>query len=244
MLPQALLLAALAADPVPSFPPAAAAPQAAAPGLTLSSASRSPDPVLLPPVSVFDAQGLGDHRLGFAFGFGFPYVQALAAFSALDALDAQLTVDTVYGAATQLGLGAKLRLVQSDTTAFALRLRGEAAWFRTPASSEDHGVRYVTGLRNYALEPELIFSTRRMSGALWVDLGVQVTFDLEPQTTGPLSGDPGDFRGGANAHLEVGGELASSALLHAYGVLGVQAHFNPGDFPLIPYLTVGFSFPG
>lgn len=194
---------------------------------------------------MLDAGGLGQGNLGFAFAFGFPWVMAQAGVGVLDRLDLHLVATTPYGAALQVGLGPQLRLAGGrDGFALALRLRGQAAVFRTRALAEETGVRYVTGMRNFGIEPSLVASVRGRLGSAWAAVRYQGTFDTEPVALGPLAGNPGTWRYGSNLALHVGGELAPSGPLHLFADAALEFHLSGRDFPVIPTLLVGFTFPG
>jgi hypothetical protein len=196
------------------------------------------------PFALLDADTVGDHRLAFGFGAGFPYVQAMAAYNVLDGLDADLNVDSLYGVATQVSLGPKLRMVRGDGVAFALEVQGQYCWFRTPASQESQGARYITGLRNLGLQPQALLSYKARYGSLFATAFYQGTFDLEPVSQGPLTGNPGSWSYGSNLGFHLGGELAPGGLIHAYGIVGLDFHLRSGDFPVLPVIELGFSFPG
>jgi len=197
----------------------------------------------LEPASLFDADSLGGNRLAFAFGAGFPYVQAAVGLNLLEGLDADLNLDSLYGVATQLSLGPKLRLAHAGGLALAAEVQGQWAVFRTSAAAEKTGARYLTGLRNFGVQPQLVVSYRGHYGSIFASAIYQGTFDLEPQSSGPLQGDPGAWTYGSNLGFHLGGELAPSGVVHAYGVVGLDFHLRQADFPVLPVVELGFTFP-
>jgi hypothetical protein len=197
----------------------------------------------LPTNSLLDAQALGAGNLRFAVGAGFPYVQAQAGVGASSRLDVDFEVDSLYGAATQLGLGPKLRLFGDSSFALALRLRGQWTAFRNPAFDEtSKSARHITGLRNWGIEPALVLSARGRAGSIFGIARYQETYATEPDLGGPLSG-PGP-RWGANLGFYLGGELNNASLVHLYGLVGVDLHLRSGDAPAMPRAELGITFPG
>jgi hypothetical protein len=197
----------------------------------------------LEPFSLLDGDTLGSGRLAFAFGAGFPWVQAMAGYNIAGLLDVDLNVDSLYGVATQLSLGPKVRLVRAGPLSLGLDLQGQWAFFRTPAVAESNGARFLTGIRNFGVQPQLILSVKGQYGVLFARAVYQGTFDLEPVTAGPLAGDPGPWSYGSNLGFHLGGELIPNSLVHAYGVVGLDFHTRQGDFPVLPVIELGFSFP-
>ncbi|MBS2029460.1 MAG: hypothetical protein JST54_16280 [Deltaproteobacteria bacterium] len=199
----------------------------------------------LPTNSLFDAQAMGPGSVRFALAAGFPYVQGMAGVGLTRAMDVDFNVDTLYGAATQLGVGPKLRVAGDQSLAFALSLQGQWTGFRNPAFAESgSGARHITGLRDWGLQPSAIVSSRGRSGSIFGVAQVQFTYATEPELSGPLTGGSIDSWG-TNLGLYVGGELnSSSSLVHAYGLVGLDLHFREGDSPALPRLEVGFTFPG
>lgn len=200
----------------------------------------------LPASSLFDAQSLGAGQLRFGFAAGFPYVQAVAGVGVASNADLDLQIDSLYGAATQFGLGPRFRLFGDDGLACALALQGQWTLFRNPAFSESSGsARHLTGLRNWGIEPSLVLSSRGSSGSVFGVARAQVTYATETETQGPLAGVDPSQRWGGNAGLYVGGELASgSSLVHVYGEVGVDLHLRSVDVPVLPRIELGFTFPG
>jgi len=198
----------------------------------------------VPTTSLHDAQGLGAGELGFGLAVGFPYVQAQAALGLFDRLQLDLQVDTLYGAATQLGFGPKVRLLGGPTGfALALRLRGQWTFFRNPAFEESPGsARHLTGLRNWGLEPALVLSGRSARGSLFGVVRYQATYASEAELSGPLSGVPDAW--GGNVGLYIGGELNTRSLVHVYGLAGLDLHLRQTDSRALPRVELGFTFPG
>ncbi len=187
---------------------------------------------------------MGDHRLALAFGAGFPYVQILAAYSLVDWLDADLNIDSLFGVATQFSLGPKIRLLRTDSVSVAFEMQGQAAVFRTPAASEQQGARYLTGMRNWGIQPQLIVSTRGSYGSIFGSFVYEGTFDTEPVSATPLGGNPGAWSYGSNIGFHLGGELAPAKnLVHGYALIGLDFHLRDGDFPVLPLVELGFDFP-
>lgn len=200
----------------------------------------------LPTTSLFDARGLGAGQVRFAFAAGFPYVQAELGVGLSSGLDAVVSVDSLYGAANQVGIGPKLRLAGDDDLALAISLQGQWTYFRNPAFLETSGsARHLTGLRNWGIEPSLILSTRGKNGCIYGVARGQATYATEPETQGPLAGVDASQKWGANVGVYVGGELnPGTALVHVYGEVGLDLHLRNGDLPVLPRLEVGFTFPG
>jgi hypothetical protein len=198
----------------------------------------------LPTTSLFDAQAMGPGTVRFALAAGFPYVQGVAGVGLADAVDLNLQVDTLYGAATQLSLGPKVRLAGDEGLAFAVGLQAQWTGFRNAASTETSGsARHLTGLRNWGLQPSAYLSSRGRAGSVFGVVQLQETYATEDEIDGPLSGPAP--RLGTNLGLYVGGELNSgTALVHLYGLLGVDLHFRSGDSPALPRIELGFTFPG
>lgn len=197
----------------------------------------------LPTVALLDAQALGPGRMAFGLTAGFPYVQALAGCGLAEGLDLDLQIDTLYGAATQVGVGPKLRLWGDEGLALAAQLHLQGAVFRHPFVDESStGARHVTGLRDLGVEPGLVISTRGQVGSLFGVATVPLTYAPQPETSGPLSG--GLPAWGTNLGVYVGGELkAGSGLVHLFAEVGLDFHFRSGDVPVLPRLELGFTFP-
>ena len=199
----------------------------------------------LPTTSLFDAQGMGPGSVRFALAAGFPYVQGMAGVGLSRALDLDFNVDTLYGAATQLGLGPKMKVVGDQSLALAVGVQGQWTGFRNPAFAESSsGARHITGLRDWGIQPSAVVSSRGRAGSIFGVAQLQFTYSTEPELGGPLAGGSIDTWG-TNLGIFVGGELnSSSSLVHAYGLVGIDLHFRTGDSPALPRLEVGFTFPG
>jgi hypothetical protein len=198
----------------------------------------------LPTLAMLDAQSLGPGHLAFGLTFGFPYVQALVGYGLVDGIDLDLQVDTLYGAATQVGIGPKVRLLGDDGLALAAQVHGQATVFRHPVIDETStGARHVTGLRNFGVEPGLVVSSRGLLGSTFGAVTVPLTYASEAEFRGPLSGALPAW--GTNLGVYVGGELkAGAGLVHLFAEAGVDFHFRDGDSPVLPRVELGFTFPG
>ncbi len=196
----------------------------------------------LAPFSLLDGDTVGDHRLAFGFGAGFPYVQAMAAYNAIDGLDLDLNVDSLYGIATVFSLGPKLRLVHDGGVAIAIELQGQVAWFRKAAVT-DESTRQLIGTRNFDVQPQIILSYKGRYGAVFGSLIYQGTFDTEPISLSPLGGNPGPWTYGSNLGLHLGVELIPFGLVHGFAVLGLDFHTRNGDDPVMPMAEFGLTFP-
>jgi hypothetical protein len=216
--------------------------------LGLASVARGDPPVQvrrqtdLAPFSLMDGDTLGDHRLAFGFGAGFPYVQAMAAYNATDGLDLDVNIDSLYGVATVFSFGPKLRVVHDGGVALAVELQGQACWFRKAAIS-DQATRQLIGTRNFDFQPQIILSYKGRYGALFGSVSYQGTFDTEPISQSPLGGNPGPWSYGSNVGLHMGLELIPFGVVHGYAVLGLDFHTRSGDDVVVPLAEFGLTFP-
>ena len=213
------------------------------PALARADAPRGRRQAELPTLGILDAQALGRGHLAFGLTFGFPYVQALIGYGVADGVDLDLQVDTLYGAATQVGLGPKVRLLGDEGLALAAQLHAQATAFRRPVIDETStGARHVTGLRNFGLEPGLVLSSRGLLGSTFGAVTLPLTYATEAEFRGPLSGALPAW--GTNLGVYVGGELkAGAGLVHLFAEAGVDFHFRDGDAPVLPRVELGFTFP-
>ena len=88
-------------------------------------------------------------------------------------------------------------------------------------------------------------STRTSRGlAFYGDVGVQLTADTHPLSTGPLTGTKRAFTPGVNVPLRMGVDLPLNAHLSFLAGFGVDLHFRKEDSPAMPYLELGVTFGG
>lgn len=236
--------------PLPE-PPIAAEPPARRP-LPPGPAPAPPQVVQLPPrefnhVSIYGAPTLGQWRRGFGAYLGFPLLGIKAGIGVLDRLDVGVGFDSFYGVMNEARAFVKLNLFQDKSWAISAQLEGGAAFFVQSPEVEGNGggrgARWLTGRRNFNIEPGLIFSYRGetpQSSRLFLDLRYHAALDTQPFAKDPLGGVPPSVVVGHNVPVRMGAEMPFTPTTSFLFSFGFDIHGRaPLDSAFMPVAYVG-----
>ncbi len=198
-------------------------------------------------VSMYGANTLGRWKRSESISLGFPLITARFSLGLGDRIDVGAAFETVYTLLNEIRGTVRVRL--SDGTrgnwVVAFAFEGGGAFFRTRASREVRGTRWITGRRNFNFLPGLIVSREASSlrsTRFFTSLRYMLTLDTEPFVRDPLEGVPPPFRIGHNGMFTIGAEApideSTSFLLSA----GLEFHGDARDAPVMPTLSLGMVF--
>ncbi len=241
--------------PPPPPPPATPAPQKkrplpppTGPGRT-AELERRAAPAQAPPapsdfnqVSLWGAQTLGPLKRAVGLYVGFPLVGARAAMGLHERLDVGLGFDTYYGVMNELRALARVRLVGDLHWGLAFQVEGGHAFFTQRPEVEDKGPRWLTGRRNWNVEPGLLLSWRGrtvQSARFFLDVRYHLSLDTQPFSEDPLGGVPPSVLPGHNVPVRLGAEMPFSRSTSFLFMCGFNLHGRAKDARLMPTVSVG-----
>ena len=245
--PPATSPAPLETTPPPVTPPPPVAPSRPSSSAASSEVSAAPE-VRKPPefnhVSIYGGETLGQGNRGLGLYLGFPLVGLKAGIGVLDRLDVGLGFDSFYGVMNEPRAFVKFLAAKDSNWALSLQVEGGMAFFlqKPELDASGHGARWLTGRRNYNLEPGLIVSYRGDSpqaARLFMDLRYQMSFDTEPFTKDPLGGVPGPVLLGSNFPVRLGAEMPFSPSTAFLFQFGFDIHTRKEDAAFMPVVSVG-----
>jgi hypothetical protein len=206
-------------------------------------ATARPRPVDPPnQTSMVGAPTLGPGHVGAAFEMGFPVMGLRAAVGVSDAVDLGVGFDTFYGTMNEFRLTSRLALLRGSAWSISATLEASGASFTLDPAAEVHGARYLTGRRNWNVNPGVRFSWQPPTGRstrLVIEADYLLTIDTQPYSFAPLSGVPASFSVGHNVNLRVGGEVPLSLRTSFVFALGLMFHGRAEDALALPQATVG-----
>jgi hypothetical protein len=236
---------------VPVAPPVSPPPLAMPPPGPIAIPTVSP-PVprrLLEPntVSMYGANTLGRWKRSESISLGFPLIAVRFSLGLADRVDVGAAFETVYTLLNEIRGTVRVRLTDGTRGNWmvAFAFEGGGALYRTRASREVRGSRWITGRRNFNFVPGLVVSREASSlrsTRFFCSLRYMLALDTEPFVRDPLEGVPPPFRIGHNGMFTVGAEApideATSFLLSA----GLEFHGDPRDAPVMPTISLGMVF--
>ncbi len=231
--------------PPPSAPPAAREPLPApspSPRVEARRGPRQPKPEDFNRVSLFGAPTLGTGKGALGVYLGFPLVGVRGAFGVAEGVDLGLGFDSFYGVMNDLRATARVRLLGDAQRGLSFQVQGGHAWFVQRPETEERGARWLTGRRNWNLEPGLVASWRGdtvQSARLFVDLRWHVAFDTEPFSERPLGGVPPSVVVGHNVPFRMGAELPFTPKTSFLFMAGFDIHGREIDAAFMPTVSVG-----
>lgn len=194
-------------------------------------------------VSMLGAHTVGRGGLAASFSLGFPTLSARVAYGVLNGLDALAGVDSLYGMMNEVRLGGRWRLLDGGPDwSLALVAEGSHAFFLRPASVELKGARYLSGRRNWNVQPGFVASLR-MTGAraarLFLDVRYHLSLDTEPIQRTPLGGLPPAVVSGSAFPVRFGAEVPLSEKTSYSVTLGGDVRTRPEDASFMPMFSIG-----
>ncbi|MBZ4414948.1 hypothetical protein K8638_00475 [Myxococcus sp. RHST-1-4] len=194
-------------------------------------------------VSLLGARTMGTGGFAAGFSLGFPLLSARAAVGVLPRVDALVGVDSLYGMMTELRAGARWMMLDGGPRwSLGLAVEGGHAFFLRPASVEDKGARYLSGRRNWNVQPGIVGNVQ-LKGAraprLFFDVRYHLSFDTEPIQRTPLGGLPPAVVTGSAFPLRVGAEMPLSEKTSYSVTVGGDVRTRPEDADFMPVLSVG-----
>lgn len=193
-------------------------------------------------VSLYGAQPLGAGKGAVGVYLGFPLVGARAAYGVVEGVDVGLGLDSFYGVMNEVRATMRLRLLGDDRRGLAFGVEGGHAWFLQGPDVEQRGARWLTGRRNWNLEPGLVASWRGdtvQSARLFVDVRWHLAFDTQPFSEQPLGGVPPRVLLGHNVPVRFGAELPFSQRTSFLFMAGFDIHGREIDSAFMPVISVG-----
>lgn len=231
------------APPVLSAPPSSpTGPSSSAPVPPQAEATVRPPPREMNRVSMYGAPTLGQWNRGVGAYLGFPLLGVKAGIGLLDRLDAGVGFDSFYGVMNEVRGFAKYQLVDETNWTVAIQLEGGAAFFAQRPEAEGKGARWLTGRRNYNIEPGVIVSFRGTSpqaARLFLDLRYHLALDTQPFTRDPLGGVPPPVLPGHNVPVRMGAEMPFSSSTSFLFMFGFDVHGRREDAVFMPVVSVG-----
>lgn len=203
---------------------------------------RPPSPQEFNRVSIYGAPTLGQWNRGLGAYLGFPLLGLKAGIGLTDSLDVGLGFDSFYGVMNEPRAWAKFNVLDDKNWAVSLQVEGGAAFFTQKPEAEGQGARWLTGRRNYNLEPGVLFSYRGdsvQSARLFLDLRYHLAFDTQPWTKDPLGGVPPPVVLGHNFPVRLGAEMPFSPSTSFLFLFGFDVHTREGDSLFMPVVSVG-----
>lgn len=194
-------------------------------------------------VSLLGARTVGTGGFAAGFSLGFPLLSARAAVGVLPRVDAVVGVDSLYGMMTELRAGGRWMVLDGGPRwSLGLAVEGGHAFFLRPASVEDKGARYLSGRRNWNVQPGLVGNLQLQgprAARLFFDVRYHLSFDTEPLQRTPLGGLPPSVVTGSAFPLRVGAEVPLSEKTSYSVTLGGDLRTRPEDADFMPVLSVG-----
>ncbi|QSQ28337.1 hypothetical protein JY651_31980 [Pyxidicoccus parkwayensis] len=194
-------------------------------------------------VSVLGARTVGQGGLAASFSLGFPTLSARLAYGVLPRVDALAGVDSLYGMMNELRLGGRWMVLDGGPRwSLGLVAEGSRAFFLRPASVELKGARYLSGRRNWNVQPGLVGSLR-MNGPraarLFLDVRYHLSLDTEPIQRTPLGGLPPAVVSGSAFPIRFGAEIPLSEKTSYSVTVGGDIRTRPEDADFMPVASVG-----
>lgn len=193
-------------------------------------------------VSVLGARTMGKGGLGASFSLGFPTLSARVAYGVLPRVDALVGVDSLYGMMNELRLGGRWMVLDGGPRwSLGLVVEGSRAFFLRPASVELKGARYLSGRRNWNVQPGLVASLRTGAKAsrLFLDVRYHLSLDTEPIQRTPLGGLPPSVVSGNAFPIRFGAEVPLTEKTSYSVTVGGDVRTRPDDADFMPVLSVG-----
>jgi len=227
--------------PVAPVSPPPPAPTVVAPSMRVIAPPKPP-PEEFNTVSVYGAPALGQWKRGLGIYMGFPLLGAKFALGLTDHIDAGVMFDSMYGVMNDFRLHLKWQLVDRKNWTAAFVADGGYALFASSPQAEGSGPRWLTGRRNWNLNPGLLISYRGdspHSPRLFLDSRCAIAFDTQPYEVDPLSGVPGSVQTSANFTSRAGAEMPFSAKTSFLFMFGFDIHGRSTDSPFMVDVSVG-----
>ncbi|NMO17545.1 hypothetical protein HPC49_09935 [Pyxidicoccus fallax] len=194
-------------------------------------------------VSLLGARTVGPGGFAAGFSLGFPLLSARAAVGVLPRVDALVGVDSLYGMMTELRVGGRWMVLDGGPRwSLGLVVEGGHAFFLRPASVEDKGARYLSGRRNWNVQPGIVGNLQLRgprAARLFFDARYHLSFDTEPIQRTPLGGLPPSVVTGSAFPLRVGAEMPLSEKTSYSLTLGGDVRTRPEDADFMPVFSVG-----
>lgn len=237
--------------PKPSPPPpppddlwrAGPRPPPAYPGRgRLAAPEQPPEPPRPNRVSMLGAHPLGQWVRGQLLLVGFPLVQLRVNLGLHRLLDVGVGFDSLYVTLNEPRLTVRWSPLSSERWALALQLEAGAAFFTARSQAEGFGPRWLTGRRNFNIQPGVLVSyqgAHPRAARLFLQAFYLLALDTEPYQRTPLGGTPLGVQPGHNAGLRVGAELPVTSYSSLVFSLGADAHFRTGDSVMMPSAALG-----
>lgn len=194
-------------------------------------------------VSVLGARTAGKGGLAASFSLGFPTLSARVAYGVLPRVDALVGLDSLYGMMNEVRLGGRWMVLDGGPRwSLGLVVEGSHAFFLRPASVELKGARYLSGRRNWNVQPGLAGSLR-MRGPraprLFLDVRYHLSLDTEPIQRTPLGGLPPAVVSGTAFPIRFGAEVPLSEKTSYSVTLGGDVRTRPDDADFMPVFSIG-----
>jgi hypothetical protein len=239
-----------APPPPPPAPPTWPGPSTSEPRRTEPRAAPSQKRVVRPAprpedfnrVSLHGGQSLGTLQPAAGAYLGFPLLGIRAGMGLADRVDAGVGFDSFYGVMNEFRGYLRVGLVQELHWAFAFQVEAGHAFFAQRPEVEQIGARWLTGRRNWNIEPGVQLSWRGntvQSARLFVDLRYHAALDTQPYTEVPLGGVPPAVVWGHNVPFRAGAEMPFSPTTSFLFMFGFDIHGRGSDAPFMPTLAVG-----
>ncbi|WP_043709038.1 hypothetical protein [Corallococcus macrosporus] len=227
---------------LPEVPPLVPVDEAAIPKPPAAPVATRPPPVPNR-VSLLGARTVGEGGLAAGLSLGFPTVSARVAVGVLRRLDVLAGVDSAYGLMNELRLGARWMVFDGGPRwSLGVAVEGSHAFFLRPASVEERGARYLSGRRNWNVQPGIV-GNLQLRGAraprLFLDVRYLLTLDTEPIQGVPLGGLPPDVEFSSAFPIRVGAEVPVSEKTSYAVTLGGDIRTRPDEADFMPVISFG-----
>jgi hypothetical protein len=207
---------------------------------------REPEPPQEPErpnrVSMLGAHPLGKWVRGQSLVLGFPLAQIRVNLGLHRLLDVGIGFDTLYGTLNEPRVSARWTPLLGEHWALALQLEAGATFYSVRAQGEGYGPRWITGRRNFNIQPGLLISyqgSHPRAARLFLQLFYLLALDTEPFQRQPLDPVPRGVAVGHNAGLKFGAELPLTSYTSLVFSLGADFHFRTGDSIVMPSAALG-----
>ena len=193
-------------------------------------------------ISMLGAHPLGKWVRGQSIMLGFPLAQIRVNLGLHRLLDVGIGFDTLYGMLNEPRVSVRWTPLLGERWALALQLEAGAAFFSIRAQAEGFGPRWISGRRNFNIQPGLLISYQALhprAARLFLQAFYLLALDTEPYQRTPLGGTPLGVQPGHNAGLKLGAELPLSSHTSLVFSLGCDWHFREGDSLAMPSAGLG-----